>query len=308
MIYNKKLVGQNFMYMRKFYFGKLFLVSAIALLPLTSCTPSPNSEATAPSTTPETQQQQQIIRASGGSSTIGVLQLLMDAYTKKVTNTQANFLPESQSESTLAGVKAGLLDIGSLSKTLKPTEITDDLAQRVIAQDGLVVATNPSVEGVTNLTTDNLKAIYSGQAKNWQEFGGPDATIVVLDRPEDESAKRLLREYYLGKDLVTSPDAVILRKQGELVTALQSTPYSIGTFSLATSIYEKVPVNHLSLNGIEPTLDNIKSGKYLMVRPINLVFKKSPAPQVQGFLDFLSSPEAIALLTQSGYAPAKMTP
>ncbi len=74
------------MYMRKFYPGKLFLVSAIALLPLTSCTPSPNSVATNPSTTPETQQQQQIIRASGGSSTIEVLQLLMDAYTKKVTN------------------------------------------------------------------------------------------------------------------------------------------------------------------------------------------------------------------------------
>lgn len=302
--------------MRKFYFGTLFLVSAIrfaipvgiALLPLTSCTPSPNSEATAPSTTPETEQQQQIIRASGGSSTIEVLQLLMDAYTKKVTNTQANFLPASQSESTLAGVQAGLLDIGSLSKTLKPTEITDDLAQRVIAQDGLVVATNPSVEGVTNLTTDNLKAIYSGQAKNWQEFGGPDATIVVLDRPEDESAKRLLREYYLGKDLVTSPDAVILRKQDELVSALQSIPYSIGTFSLATSIYEKVPVNHLSLNGIAPTLDNIKSGKYLMVRPITFVFKKSPAPQVQSFLDFLSSPEGIALLTQAGYAPANITP
>ncbi|KOR34586.1 MULTISPECIES: substrate-binding domain-containing protein [Planktothricoides] len=302
--------------MRKFYSGTLFLVSAIrfaipvgiALVPLTSCTPSPNSEATAPSSTPKTEQQQQIIRASGGSSTIEVLQLLMDAYTKKVTNTQANFLPASQSESTLAGIQAGLLDIGSLSKTLKPTEITDDLAQRVIAQDGLVVATNPSVEGVTNLTTDNLKAIYSGQAKNWQEFGGPDATIVVLDRPEDESAKRLLREYYLGKDLVTSPDAVILRKQDELVSALQSTPYSIGTFSLATAIYEKVPVNHLSLNGIAPTLDNIKSGKYLMVRPINLVFKKSPAPQVQSFIDFLSSPEAIALLTQAGYAPANMTP
>lgn len=302
--------------MWKIHPGTSCLVSAIrcvipvviALLPLTSCTSSPNSEVTAQSTAPPTEQQQQIIRASGGSSTIGVLQLLMDAYTKKVPNVQANFLPASQSESTLAGIQAGLLDIGSLSKTLKPTEITDDLAQRVIAQDGLVVATHPSVTGVTNLTTDNLKAIYSGQAKNWQEFGGPDAAIVLLDRPEDESAKRLLREYYLGKDLVTSPDAVILRKQDELVSALQSTPYSIGTFSLATSIYEKVPVNHLSLDGIEPTLDNIKSGKYKMVRPITFVFKKSPAPQVQGFLDFLSTPEAIALLTQAGYAPVNSTP
>ncbi len=294
--------------MRLLYSSVLFLVSGMISLLLTSCTPSPNSEATAPSTTPETEQQQQIIRASGGSSTIEVLQLLMDAYTKKATNTQANFLPASQSESTLAGVQAGLLDIGSLSKTLKPTEIPDDLAQRVIAQDGIVVATNPTVEGVTNLTTDNLKAIYSGQAKNWQEFGGPDAPIVVLDRPEDESAKRLLREYYLGKDLVTSPDAVILRKQDELVAALQSTPYSIGAFSLATSIYEKVPVNRLNLNGIAPTPDNIKSGKYLMVRPVTLVFKNPPAPPVQGFLDFLSSPEAIALLTETGYVPVNVTP
>lgn len=291
----------------KVYSTTLLLISTILLLGLSNCTPNPNSELSNSSPTPfREEKNQDTIRVSGGSSTIGVLKLLMDAYTRKVNHTKADFLPSSQSESIIAGVKQGIIEIGSLSKTLEKSEKSEKVEEWIIAQDGLVVATHSSVTGVKNLTTENLKAIYSGQATNWKEFGGPDAKIILLDRPEDESAKRLLREYYLGQDLKNSPEAIVLRKQGELITALQSTPYSIGTFSLANAIYEKIPVNRLSLNGIEPTLANIGSGKYPMVRPIVLVFKKTPTKSVQGFLDFVAGKEGIDLLHQSGYSPSSV--
>jgi phosphate transport system substrate-binding protein len=247
------------------------------------------------------------MRVSGGSSTIEATKILIETYIKSGEPIQLNLLPASQSDSTIAGIKEGLLDIGLVVKTLNPNELPSDLGQWVIAQDGIIVATNPTVEGVTNLTTENLKAIYSGKATNWQEFGGPDAPIVVLDRPEDESAKRLLREHYLGPNLVNSPETVVLRKQDELILALQSTPYSIGSFSLANAISEKLPVNLLSLNGVEPTLDNIKSGQYKMVRPIVVFYKKPTSESVQGFLDFLSTPEATALLRELGYSPSQTT-
>lgn len=281
-------------------------IAAIALVGLPSCTTTSNSVATTPASA-EDQQQSQTIKATGGSSTIGVLRILMNAYTLKTKSTQATFFPPSQTESTLAGVKDGLVDIGSLSRQLKPKENSGTLEQLAIAKDGLLVATHPGIKDVTNLTIADLRAIYSGTATNWKEFGGPNAKIVVLDRPEDESAKRLLREHYLGKDLKNAPEAVVFRKQDELISALQSTPYSIGAFSLGDAISGNLPVNRLSLDGIEPTLDNIQSGKYKMIRLIVLIFKKSPSAATQAFIDFVSGAESTDLLRQSGFLPTTPT-
>lgn len=286
----------------------LILTSAIALMGVSSCALNPNSVAPNSLEVAENITNIPTLRVSGGSSTIGTVKILMETYIKSGNRLQLNFLPASQSGSIIAAIKEGLLDLGSSSHTLSPTELTADLGQVVIAQDGIVVATNRSVEGVTNLTTENLKAIYSGKATNWQEFGGPDALIVLLDRPEDESAKRLLRKHYLGPDLVNSPETIFLRQQDELILALQSTPYSIGSFSLGNAIYEKVPVNLLSLNGVEPTLENIENGQYKMVRPIVLFYKQPTSEAVQGFLDFLSTLETAALLRELGYSPSQTTP
>ncbi len=173
-----------------------------------------------------------------------------------------------------------------------------------LAKDGLVVATHESVKGVSNLTTQQLKAIYSGAVTNWQELGGPNEEIVVLDRPEDESGKRLLREHYLGKELKNAPKAAIMRYEPELINALQNTPYSIGTFSLAYAISNKLPVNRLSLNGIEPTPENIKSGKYKMVRSIGVVWGTKPLEATQEYLDFAFSEKGAEILNNSGFVPS----
>jgi phosphate transport system substrate-binding protein len=168
----------------------------------------------------------------------------------------------------------------------------------------LLVATNNSVKGVNNLSTKQLKAIYKGDITNWRELGGADANIVVLDRPEDESAKKLLRKYYLGTEKTTTK-AVILNKEGELIETLQSTPNSIGAFSLAYSLINKLPVNHLSLNGVAPKAQNFTSSKYQMVRHLNILWNKKPSATTQSFIDFILSKEGEKLLQNNGFVPTK---
>ena len=152
-----------------------------------------------------------------------------------------------------------------------------------------------------NLTTEDIKGIYSGTITNWKQVGGNDAKIVLLDRPEDESAKRLLRKHYLGNDLKSSPEAVVLRKETELIQTIQSTPYSIGSFSLAHAISDKLPVNRLSLNGIEPTRENVEAGKYPMVRTISIVWHKNPTEATQSLIKYISSSPGINAMEQSGF-------
>jgi phosphate transport system substrate-binding protein len=277
---------------------------SIALTGLSGCTTNSNTNPNANINTPANTQTQVELKIAGSGSTYPAMKILADAYTAKVKNTTLSFLPPNQSEVAIAGVKDGLLEIATISKQLKPEENDGTLEYREATKDALLVATHPSVKGVTNLTTQNLKAIYSGEIKNWKDLGGPDAKIVVLDRPEDESAKRLLRKYYLGTELKNSSETVILRHEGDLVAALQNTPYSIGAFSLANAISNKLPVNHLSLNGIEPTPENVRAGKYQMVRITGIVSKKNVSKAAQDFINFALSAEAGEVIGKSGFVQA----
>ncbi|MDY6902370.1 MAG: substrate-binding domain-containing protein, partial [Cyanobacteriota bacterium] len=264
-----------------------------ALLGTTSCTSKDTTQA-------EVQTQQEI-KLGGSSSTHTAIKIIGDTYAVQNQNVKLTFLPKGQSGGGIAGVKQGLRDVAGVSRKLKPEEDDGSVTYKQLATDGLVVATHPSVKGISNLTTQQLKAIYSGAVTNWQQLGGPNEEIIVLDRPEDESAKRLLRKHYLGKELKNAPKAAIMRYEPELINALQNTPYSIGTFSLAYAVSNKLPVNRLSLNNIKPTPENIKSGKYNMVRTIGVVWSKKPSEITQKYLDFAFSEAGAEILNNSGF-------
>ncbi|RAM50898.1 MAG: phosphate ABC transporter substrate-binding protein [Hapalosiphonaceae cyanobacterium JJU2] len=248
-------------------------------------------------------QTQSTVKIGGSSSTVPIMKSLAQAYQSQNKTTKIEFISVSQSEGAIAAQKNSIVDIASSSHKLKPEEDNGKIQYRELAKDMLIVATHNSVEGVTNVTTAQLKSIYAGKISNWKELGGPNAQIVVLDRPEDESAKKLLRKYYLGKDKTTTK-AVILNKEGELIDALQSTPYSIGAFSFAYSVSNQLPVNRLSLNGVAPNKENLTNGKYQMVRHIGLIWNKAPSPTTEKFINFIFSGEGTKLLQNKGFIPS----
>ncbi|WP_425216719.1 substrate-binding domain-containing protein [Tumidithrix helvetica] len=257
------------------------------------------------STQPATQTTQLTkLTVTSGSSTAPLLTALITVFKPPKNAIAVNELPASQSESALAGLKNGDIHLVMTSSTLP----TDDasIKQQNFAKDGLLVAVHPSVTGVTNLTTQQLQDIYSGKTTNWKDFGGPDAAIVVLDRPEDESAKRLLRKHYLGKNLPNAAKAIVLRKETELIKAIQITPYSIGAFSLSQALTQQLPVQHLSLNGIKPAIETVETGKYPMVRSVTLAFKSPVSEPVQQFLDFAYGSAGQEVLRKNHYSPVKL--
>ncbi|NJR64615.1 MAG: phosphate ABC transporter substrate-binding protein [Leptolyngbyaceae cyanobacterium CRU_2_3] len=284
------------------------IMVGIALLGLSSCASVTPPNSTDPNQTNEqTDASTQLsIKVAPSSSTAAVLQLLSEAYHTQNQTVNFEFVSVSQSEGSIVLLKNGMTDIAGTSHQLKPEEDNGKIQYHDLSKDLLTVATHSSVTGVTNLTTDQLRAIYRGDITNWKEVGGPDAAIVVLDRPEDESAKKLLRKYYLGQDK-TTPDAVSLSQEPELVQTLQDTPYSIGAFSLAYSVINQLPVNRLSLNGVAPTVENFTQGKYSMVRQMGVLWSKTPSPATQKFIDFVFSPQGSKILQEKGFVPSQLT-
>mgnify|MGYP000349787133 CR=1 FL=1 len=75
----------------------------------------------------------------------------------------------SDSTTGVSTVLEGVTDIGMASRNLNDSEVQAGAIPKVIAMDGIVVIVNKQ-NPLEELTTDQLRAIYSGEAKNWEDI------------------------------------------------------------------------------------------------------------------------------------------
>ncbi len=104
---------------------------------------------------------------AGSSSVTPVMEKLVEAY--KAINSKAT-IEVQQSDST-TGIKEtidGTADIGMASRELKDTEKAE-LTPTTIAMDGIAIIVNKE-NSVNDLTSANIKAIYTDGIKDWKDI------------------------------------------------------------------------------------------------------------------------------------------
>lgn len=104
----------------------------------------------------------------GGSSSVSpVMEKLIEAY--KAVNKNAEIeLQTTDSTTGMTSAIDGSYDIGMASRELKDTETSEGLVGQVIATDGIAVVVNNN-NTVDELSSDQVKAIYTGEALTWDE-------------------------------------------------------------------------------------------------------------------------------------------
>ncbi len=245
----------------------------------------------------------QTIRITGSSTCLPLLKILTTEYAKKHPELRFLYLPSAHSAAAIQGATNGTLDIGAVSRDLTAAEAALGLEYIALSNDALAIATHKDLK-IKSITSDQLIKVYSGEITNWSELGGPDATIVVLDRAEDESAKVILRKYCLGGCIIL-PSASVMFLETDLIKALTTTPNSIGYLSFGAIISDNLPVNVLSLDGATPSVTNIHKGVYKMVRPLGIVLKKDPTSSTRSFVNWATGPEGSKIMNAKGYASVK---
>ena len=256
---------------------KLF---ALVTLCLQACTQNPN----------EVSSTQGEIKIGGSAEAYEILEELSEKYQEKSPDIKFRFLPNSQTSGGIQGVKDNIIDIGAVGRSPTSEEKSNTFEYRALVQNALVIVAHQSAGKVTNLTTEQLQRIYRGEIKNWQEVGGENAPIILIDIPEDESEKQLLREQHLGKDLAIAEAAILLTDEAQAREAIATTEYSIGALPLSEDL-EELPLNILSLDGIAPTRDNLENGDYKMAQTLGIVVASELESPARDFVDFISSEE-----------------
>lgn len=107
------------------------------------------------------------ITVAGSSSVTPVMESLKEAY---IALNPDVTIEVQQSDSTTGMTSAieGICDIGMASRELKDSETGAGLVPTVIAMDGIAVIVN-NENPVSGLTSEQVKAIFTGEITNWSE-------------------------------------------------------------------------------------------------------------------------------------------
>lgn len=96
----------------------------------------------------------------------------------------------------------------------------------------------------------------------------------------------------------TSTDANIVKSTETMMTTVAGDEYAIGYTSLGAL---NDSVKALTVEGVEATAENIKSGDYTISRPFNIATKGDVSEVAQDFVNYIMSPEGQAVVEENGY-------
>ena len=239
------------------------------------------------------------VATDGSTSMEKVIGALGEAFMNNNSGASFTYNPTG-SGSGIKAVLEGRCDIGLSSRALKDEEKAEGLVETVLAYDGIAMVVNPE-NHVSDLSLEQIAAIYTGEITNWKEVGGNDAEIVLIGREAGSGTRD-------GFETITGTAESCKYRQeltstGDVIATVASNPDAIGYASLAAL---KDTVKALSVSGVTPTEETVKDGSYIIQRPFVLVTKEGTAfsATAQKFFDFALSADAADIISAAGAVAA----
>lgn len=208
---------------------------------------------------------------------------------------------------TSLGVKSlsdRTIDICTASRSLLPEE-TKILADKYgsigistyIARDAICILVNKS-NPINNVTFLQLKEIFTGKITNWKEIGGNDTPIEPVRRNDNSGTATHFKIRVLEED--SFGQSVLAKSSVEnLIEEIEENQNAIGFSGLVHSTTSKV----LSVDGIYPIKEKIKSGAYPLGRYLHLYTISTPTGVVKEFIDWILNSDGQKIIEQNGFVP-----
>ncbi len=193
------------------------------------------------------------------------------------------------------GIKAltdGLCQIAMSSRDMKPNEVELARSKGVapyripVAVDALLPVVHPS-NGITSLSLDHLRAIYTGQVTNWKDLGGADKKITVISRDTSSGTYETWEEKVMKKERV-SPAALLQASNGAVVQAVSQNPNAIGYIGFG---YADKSVKGLNIGEAKATAETALSGLWPVARELYLFTDGEPAGEIKNFVAYMLDPQ-----------------
>lgn len=164
---------------------------------------------------------------------------------------------------------------------------------------------------ITNLTTEQIKDIYSGKITKWKDVGGKNEKIAAFQRNEGSGSQSMLKRFMGDTPITDAPTEMVNDLMAgiiEQVADYKSKTNSIG-FSFryyVEGIIKNPDIKMISIDGAAPTSENIRNGSYPILTPIYAVtYKENQNGNVDKLLEWILSDEGQYIINETGYVGIK---
>ena len=220
-----------------------------------------------------------------GSSTIG--NFINDA-AKVYSNSIFSLDLEPESAGGEKAIIEGTSDLSGVANIPSASTLSKGVVSTLIGYDAIAVIVNEK-NPVRNLTLEQLRGIFTGKIKNWNELGGPDLTILPYIVDIESATHKVFRSVVLGQENyalaeMVAPDSAIIEK-------IKSSPGSIGHISFSF-LKNTEGIKTPTIDGQQISLTN---KEYPITRPLYLLWW-SGRRDINQFVEWVLSPEGQRLL------------
>ena len=262
---------------------------SLALLVTTGCS---SAAAETSSSTVSTSKPEVVLEASGSATTTSILAGIASAFEADTPGYRIKTLTGTGTGGGVEGMMSGALDVAAMGRAP-----TDEEAPHVefvsLGWGGEAPIAHADIP-ITELTTEQLTAVFSGEISNWSELGGPDLPIIVYVRGDSTDHTKAVRKAVFG-DTPFLETAQMMGSLGDMLTAVAGTPGSIGYANWPAVVATEAKVNAITVDGVGPN-----DPTYPGVLQLGIGYLPERQAEVQPLVDWLQSERGQARLAESG--------
>ncbi|MDO4746653.1 MAG: substrate-binding domain-containing protein [Bacillota bacterium] len=157
---------------------------------------------------------------------------------------------------------------------------------------------------IDDLTSEQIKGIYSGEITEWEELGGDGKKIKAYQSDVGSCSQVMMNKFMAGTPLMDAPTEKVydeLFAQVEEISPYRNRQNSIG-YAPRHLVLENPDLKFIAIDGVEPTIENVKNGSYNLVTPIYATTcKGNTNKNIDKLLKWILTDEGQYIIEESGY-------
>jgi phosphate transport system substrate-binding protein len=216
----------------------------------------------------------------------------------------------------IAALINGTIDIANASRQIKPEEIERAEAnaivpvEHVVARDAIAVIVHPS-NPVSQLTLEQISAMYTGELSNWQQVGGENCPIVLLSRETNSGTHVFFLEEVIrlgdsqNKSLFSSETLLLPSSEG-ITAEVRQNPNAIGYDGLGyvTADVKMVAVARDAAGPfVLPSIASVDEGSYPIARDLYMYTAGQPSGPISTYLAWIVGTAGQQIVAELGFVP-----